>query len=320
MMTLVVANRVSRGIRLVGDSTVTDRNAVLRGQLTGALKIVILEPRVCVAFSGGVHRGIDAIRRLHARQCITLNQRLDPSDVQNLLSEAAHDGGVEFLVATVAPKSLMRVRAGEVTPSDQLWIGDHDAFEAYQRHFHEPTGMAFRAHAETPEEEAFHEELARSRGRESFQGHGLDADQQEDFDLAAGMSQAMDDVIADPSVPTVDGFPIHVKGDDEHGFRYQSRAAQFGGFPQTIRPGVETPLRFGKPASAGGYGYTYCIPAETGVGAVGVHFPQARIGALFHPVLGDEPIRYRGVDQGEFISAVEKDHEIRLYASVAFRS
>ena len=264
-MTLVVANRVSRGIRLVGDSKITDRNAILRGKLTGALKIVILEPRVCVAFSGGVHRGIDAIRRLHARKTIVLKKRLDSSDVQDVLSEAAHDSGVEFLVATVAPKSLMRVRAGEVMSADQLWIGDHDAFEAYQRHFHEPSGMAFRAHAESAEEEAFFEQVARSRGREVFQGHGLDAAEQEDFNLVAGMSQAMDDVIADPSVSTVDGFPVHVKGDDERGFRYQSRAAQFGGFPQTLPPGVETPLRFGKPASAGGYSYAYCIPAEPGV-------------------------------------------------------
>jgi hypothetical protein len=316
-MTLVVANRISRGIRLIGDSKITDRNAILRGQLTGTLKIIILEPRVCVAFSGGVNRGIDAIRRLHTRHRIALDQRLDPSDVQNLLSEAAQDGGVEFLVATVSPRALMRVSADGLTPADQLWIGDHDAFETYQRHFHEPTGMAARAHAESPEEAAFFEQVARST-REVFRGPGLDAAEQEDFTLAARITQAMDDVIADPSVPTVDGFPIHVKGDDERGFRYQSRAAQFGGFPQTLPPGVETPLRFGKPASAGGYGYTYCIPTEPGVGAVGVHFPQGRVGALFHPLVRDEPITYRDVYQAEFVSAVEKDYDIELYVGAGF--
>lgn len=161
-VTLVVANRISRGIRLIGDSKITDRNAILRGRLTGALKIVILEPRMCVAFSGGVNRSIDAIRRLHTRQRIALDERLDPGDVQNLLFEAAQDGGVEFLVATVAPKALMRVCADGVRPADQLWIGDHDAFEVYQRHFHEPTGMAARAHAESPEQEAFFEQVARN--------------------------------------------------------------------------------------------------------------------------------------------------------------
>lgn len=66
-MTLVVANRVARGIRLVGDSKITDRDAILRAEPNGALKIVILEPRMCVAFSGGVNRCLDAIRRLRAR-------------------------------------------------------------------------------------------------------------------------------------------------------------------------------------------------------------------------------------------------------------
>ena len=179
--------------------------------------------------------------------------------------------------------------------------------------------MAARAHAESDEQAAFFEQVARNRP-EMFRAPGLDAAEREDFTLAARISQAMDDVIADPSVPTVDGFPIHVKGDDEHGFRYQSRATQFGGFPQTIPQGVETPLRFGKPASAGGFGYTYCIPAQPGVGAVGVHFPQGRIGALFHPLVSDEPIPYRDVDQEEFVSAVDKDHEIRLYAGASFSS
>jgi len=66
----------------------------------------------------------------------------------------------------------MRVRADEVTPADQLWIGDHDGFEAYQRHFHEPTGMAYRAHAESPEQAAFFEQAARGR-RELLRGLGL---------------------------------------------------------------------------------------------------------------------------------------------------
>jgi len=318
-MTLVVAHRISRGIRLIGDSKITDRNAILRSQLTGALKIIILEPRVCVAFAGGVSRGIDAIRQLHTRQRITVDQRLGSSDIPNLLAKAAQHGGVEFVVATVAPKALMRVSANGVTPANTVWIGDHDAFEAYQRHFHQPTGMAARVHAESDEQAVFFEQVARNR-REMFTGHGLTEAEEEDFTLAARISQAMDDVIADPIVPTVDGFPIHVKGDDAHGFRYQSRATQFGGLPQTIPPGVETPLRFGKPASAGGYGYTYCIPAQPGIGAVGVCFPQGRIGALFHPLVRDEPIRYYDVDQAEFVSAVHTDYEIQLYAGATFSS
>jgi len=107
-------------------------------------------------------------------------------------------------------------------------------------------------------------------------------------------------------------------GDDERGFRYQARAAEFGGLPQTSPPGVETPLRFGKSASAGGYGYTYCIP-DPGVRAVGVDFPQERLGALFHPVVADDPIQYCDVNQDEFVPAVEKDHGIRLNAGFGFR-
>jgi hypothetical protein len=67
----------------------------------------------------------------------------------------------EFLV-TIGPLALARIRGDELTRADQLWIGDHGAFEAYQRHFHEPSGMAQRAHAETAEMEAFLAEVART--------------------------------------------------------------------------------------------------------------------------------------------------------------
>ena len=101
-MTLIVANRIARGIRLAGDSKITDRDAILRGELKGALKVIILEPRVCVAFSGGVNRCLDAIRRLHVRQRIARNQRLDTRGVQDLLGAAALHGHSRARTATPA--------------------------------------------------------------------------------------------------------------------------------------------------------------------------------------------------------------------------
>lgn len=70
------------------------------------------------------------------------------------------EGRDEFLVASIGPLSLARIRGDELTRADQLWIGDHGAFEAYQRHFHEPSGMAQQTHAETAEMEAFLAEVA----------------------------------------------------------------------------------------------------------------------------------------------------------------
>lgn len=46
-MTLVVANRIARGIRLIGDLKITARDAILRGELKGALKVIILRHFDC---------------------------------------------------------------------------------------------------------------------------------------------------------------------------------------------------------------------------------------------------------------------------------
>ena len=124
--------------------------------------------------------------------------------------------------------------------------------------------MAQRAHAETAEMEAFLAEAART-APELPPNPLLDEAQREDLSLAPRMFEVLEDVIADPEVESVDGFSISVIG-DERGFRYLPRAAQFGGVEQTLQPGVETPLRFGKSAAAGGFGYTICLPGP-GVGA-----------------------------------------------------
>jgi hypothetical protein len=88
--------------------------------------------------------------------------------------------------------------------------------------------------------------------------------------------------------------------------------AQIGGEEQVIPARVETPIRFGRSAERGGYGYNILPPLDSGIGAIGVYFPQGAFGALFDPQERDEPLTYPESTEDEFIAAVLNDFGIRL--------
>ena len=63
-MTLIVARRLKRTVRVCSDSRLTDRNQIERGYLAGALKAVILDRNTCVALSGEANFASAAVRKL----------------------------------------------------------------------------------------------------------------------------------------------------------------------------------------------------------------------------------------------------------------
>jgi hypothetical protein len=309
-MTLVVGRRLPSCVRICCDSKLTSRRGIRGGYLTGALKAIIIDRGLCVAYAGDQPPALDAVRRLGRRRKLSLRGSLDLNEVHALLQAVSRDtnGETQFLVASFRPTSVAAIRGDELERADQLWIGDKAAFEAYQRHYHEPSGLAMRTGAQSPEEDEFHAAAARRRATEPARLVGVDESLQRDFLVWGRMAEALHDVIADPTVDSVDQLPIGVIG-DEQGFRYLPMSTQIGGMQPVPTTNVQDPLQYS--VAAGGFGYALCVP-EPGVGAIGVYFREGRLGALFHPLVADHVVKYPNTDQSGFASAVEQEFGLRI--------
>jgi hypothetical protein len=318
-MTLVVAARLGRKIRLFCDSKITNDRIIHGGYLTDALKAIIIGRNLCVAYARNVIPALDAIRTLDSRRQLKADQVLATAEVEEILHRVSRDtyarsdpsAHTDFLVASLSPVSLAEIRGDSLQRKDTAWIGDPVGWAAYQRHLHEPTAMAMRATAQSDAEAEFYKEAAQQQLRSPPpEPSGVSEYDREDVKWRARLWQAFRDVIADPDVDSVDEFPIGVLG-DIRGFRYSAHLTQFGGASTPAPAGVETPLQLAKSAAEGGFGYSILIP-EPGIDAIGVHFLQARLGALLHPLAQDEPIRYPELDQRGFIAAVQADYGFGL--------
>ena len=100
-----------------------------------------------------------------------------------------------------------------------------------------------------------------------------------------------------------------------NGFMYMEAAIVFP-VPQAIPSDISTVIRFGD-AAAAGYGYSLLTPRKSGIGAVGIYFPNGRLGALFYPVKADhskpdEAVPYYNVSYDEFIALVQRDYEVEI--------
>lgn len=212
-MTLVVAHRISYGVWLAADMRVTNPAAArpVSSYSTAVLKLLILHPKLCVAFAGGpVEAALDAIRALD----VGPESNIGAMQVGERLLEAhLHlDQSADFIVAGVSPTALLVIKDGTLTcdPSS-AWIGDPDAFAEFQAVF---TGAAlwFPAQWELSEAERAdwtEQKLAgraqvRQRKAEALAGQELWPGELSDEDILDRATDAMHAVI-DSGIQSVGG-------------------------------------------------------------------------------------------------------------------
>src|ERR1700694_1115944 len=124
-MSLVVARKTPRMVRIVSDLRVTRPGDIRRGFMSGALKAIIVAPALCVAYAGAVGVALAGVRRAASRAD-------DSNFVLGTLQECK---GADFIVAT--PHSLCAIKEGMVRRDlDNAWVGDEDAFSVYQSGYH----------------------------------------------------------------------------------------------------------------------------------------------------------------------------------------
>lgn len=279
-MTLVVGRVVGDQIRIVSDSLLTDESDRRKGYFAGALKPVILHPRLCVAYAGGAEDGIQALRALDVER----DKEFNLSAVIDALL-AAHRAtreSTDFLIAAVDPRpALFKVSQGQVEETHASWIGSKGAVEKYQEHFT----------ASSPDEE----------GSEAEQTGML-------------MMSSLEHVIDDPDEDDVGNLCIRVASNDyADGFTYLASGISVAGFfdPVVPEPGVVADVPIGGVAE-GAYRHAVTPPADPGVGALGVYLRPGDLGFLLYPLESLYPIVFRRVRQDEFERRVFEEYGIHL--------
>jgi hypothetical protein len=132
-MTLIVARALPGQIRMVGDTRITDRAAILRGAFVGALRHVVLGPDLCFAFAGNLERGQQCLQKVAA-----LYKADEPFEEMIDVAGTVHadsGGAADFLLGRLADGSseLTRIAGGEVERDVPFaWIGEEAAFTVYQ--------------------------------------------------------------------------------------------------------------------------------------------------------------------------------------------
>ena len=281
-MSLVVARRIADEVRIISDTKISNPLALHQTPLTGALKCIVVSPTCCISFVGNIYIAEGALTPL-LQGAISTRREL----TSYLLGQHRQHGcQTDFIVTTVGEATAVdRISMGSLEEGlPSAWIGDVEAFEAYQANYHTT--------------------LTRRQASPYFD---------ERFRIAGAMSDALDAVIDDSGIESVGDFTVSVSSQPAQGdgFRYLSRA--FGsGFKPVANTTEETSLTQSVGVEGGSYHYCLLVPTAAGVGALAVHIREARLGILFFPARSWTSILLKGLDVKSFI------HEIRARFGITF--
>jgi hypothetical protein len=279
-MTFVVARVIDGSVRILSDWKVTYDDERMSTPLTGTLKAIALSPDTSVAYSTS---NVDtALQSIHAALDSVGGYAAD--DLALALRSATADDSQEFLVASRS--TLHAVKAGVVHSNQSAtWLGDHAAFEEYQRLYHQASPP------EVPAIEHFTSEY---------------------FSTIDKMDIAFAAVLQNARFRPVQGLKIVLtsRSSAGEGFHYLPCSAGFDFQPVT--GAGEQSILVPTPASGGGYNYSVLVPEEFGIAAIGAHFLQGEFGALFRPLDEHPVIKLRASTAGEFISLVKLQYGLSL--------
>lgn len=277
-MTLVVARKINDALAIVCDTKITNELVLFPSLLDGALKTIVVSTSLCVSFAGSVDIANKALEHIIAG---SVHGR-DNVIAHLLKCQRQNRSACDFLVACHEPPvTLDKIIDGRCESDLPVaWIGDHDAFESFQKHrYANPFSQLVEQHSAMDE-----------------------------MSIASHMGDALTAVIADESVPTVDHFPITVRSGTSAnpGFRYNAHAFGAGFHPveNTTEP---TSILRTVGVAGGSFHYSILTPIERGIGAIAVHIVEPRLGILLYPKIRWEPMIWRNVSTIGLINLVAEE-------------
>jgi hypothetical protein len=275
-MSLVVAQATEEGPRIVSDTRVTFVDARRSSFKAGTLKAIVAAIDITICFSGDLHAGLDGVRRFARR--LRTGETLDDLLPHLAMLTSEGERSVEFIIANAEAGSMLtRVRCGKIEENLQsAWIGDHDGFERFQEKRHRPV-------------DSFRLEMM----------NGLPPGAQ----AMLALSDAMDAVIADPTIPSVGDFCVRVAAKQGE-FNYLESTFVHVGRNITIRAGDNLVAKMAQPVEEGGYAVSVVQPAKPGTPALALNFPRAQMGMIYLPLEYDEAQVIQDVSPNDFAKAV----------------
>lgn len=283
-MSLAVAQTTEDGPRIVSDSRVGFPNERRSSFKTGALKTVIVGPTVAVCFAGEKHIGLEGIRRF----ATGWNDNANPNTLLNELFALATRRGAsaDFLVAMAeADSDLVRVTAGGIERNlHTAWIGDKNGFERFQEVRNRPLDAT---------DQTIMEGLPSSAITMTVLGRAMEA------------------VIADPAIESVDDICIRVAAKDGK-FNYLDSSFIYVGRNISIKDGDNLVTRMAQPVEEGGYAITIVSPLIPGTPALGLNFPRARLGMIYLPLAYDNAQVIEAVLPKDFSTEILKRYGVKM--------
>lgn len=210
-MTLIVGVRTPNRVQLFSDTLIAHPDVTQAEELPGRLKLIVLNPSICLGYAGPTNRAIDAIRSLAGKG-------LSFSETVGALQTASEDGEIDFLAAQSIPTlELTKIERGRSTSvAAEAWIGDAEGAKDYQQRAISARRLAY------PDP---------------------------DMAILGPATSAFNALVQERTVESVGGLPIRATSRPD-GFHYLDQALAYYP-PQTIPPGVSTTLTFGGPAEGG---------------------------------------------------------------------
>jgi hypothetical protein len=302
-MSLVVAQNTEEGPRIVSDTRVTFIDERRPAISTDCLKAVVVARDTTVCFAGDRDRGLAGIR--HLAQHLRAGGIVDGA-LPALADIAAATGDTaDFLVVMRgANSSIVRItRTGIERDLSVGWIGDAQAFEYFQaarssvandvRPILSAGGMTVQVTSDPPGGVTWLQDLPPSAR------------------VMQRLKKAMDTTIANPAIPSVDGFCISIASKPE-GFRYFESTEVHLGRSIELKTGDNLVQKMLQPVETGSYAFSVVPPVDSGIAALGLSFPAARLAMIYLPLLYPTAEVLRDVRACDFPAVIRERYGIAM--------
>jgi hypothetical protein len=301
-LTLVVALLINNEIFVVADTKFTTphegkplssrRNIVTQAeQYFGGLKVIILFPGLFVAFANEISFAKAAIEKIYDKKINLINKdrAIDYFFDQHCRSQSQTDFILGFICNSDDStenfeKEIVKISEGYIERGKNVaYIGDKDAFTKFQNY-------SLLKELKHPSPNF----TLRRLGKESnpdFQQNLVDS------------IRAIDQVIRDPEIPTVDGICTTLTSENDE-FRY-TESVEFFGKPIPIKKEPNSSVYFGGAAEGSDNRQigAYLVP---GVGVFSVFLDSGKFGVIYNPVESFNPEVFHCNSMEEFAKLIKE--------------
>jgi hypothetical protein len=299
-MSLVVARMNGSVIAVVGDTGITAHDMPLPAAKWRP-KIAILSPDLAVAFAGDPDLAASAIDSFGDR-----GKQNFQSTVRYFLNCQIESENLEFLLMFNKPTTqLVRIRSGSHERLDIAWIGDRDAYEAFQSYRYNRSGPHVVSRYEVPKLLTLHQS-ERSPNNATFP-----------------LLRPFRYVLLDPKISSVFGSGVAVNNVDGS-FQYRSYAEVLDEKPaELVLPPSVQRQSDAERAELRNYAFScFVSDSKAAIQVVAFHFPQGSLTHLHWGIRGRALSNARviaGQNVQQIMDAVEAEFGLQLIGPMAIR-